>query len=79
MLSRQLMCFSALQLVPATTQMQTDLLIIAAVQVSHLPNQPGVDEAVGSYQVVAERCLAMINMSQDADISDARLQRFSGR
>ena len=55
--------------------MQADLLIITAVQVSHLPNQPGVDEAISSYQVVAQCCLAMVDMSQDADIPDACLQR----
>ena len=67
---------SALRLFPAATQVQADLLVIAAVQVSHLPNQPGVDEAISSYQVVAQCCLAVIDMGQDADVSDARLQSF---
>ena len=37
-----------------------------------------MDEAISSYQVVTQCCLAMVDMSQDADVPDARLQRCSG-
>jgi 5,10-methenyltetrahydromethanopterin hydrogenase len=50
------------------------LLIVTAVEVAQLAHQLGVDEAVGSNQVVRQRGLAVIHVCQDAHVADARLQ-----
>ena len=49
------------------------LLIIPAVKIAQLSHQPGVNETVGSNQVIRHGCLAMIHMSQDAQVPNAVL------
>ena len=51
----------------------THLLIIAAVEIAQLANKLGVDEAVAGDEVVRQRGLPMVHMSQHADVSNALL------
>ena len=57
----------------ATCIATSNLLIVAAVQVSHLAHELWVDEAVRGDQVVRQRCLAVVHVRQDAYVADARL------
>ncbi len=49
------------------------LLIIPAVKVTQLSHQPRVDETIGRNEMIRHGCLAMIHMSQDAQVPNAVL------
>ena len=50
------------------------LLVVSAVQVAHLADQLGMDEAVGRYQMVRHCRLAVIHVRKDAYVTDAILR-----